>query len=85
MKRRDNGKTRQTVDRFKVLNAFVDCTLCELSRAESAVWLILYRDTKPDGIATASQTNIGKRAGMSDRTVRRVIGSLRERGLLVVV
>jgi hypothetical protein len=37
---------RPAGERFHVLNNFVDFTLAELSRAEIAVWLILYRDTR---------------------------------------
>jgi hypothetical protein len=39
--------------RFQVLNAFVDFALADLSRAEVAVWLVLYRDTR-DGTARTS-------------------------------
>ncbi|WP_168566919.1 helix-turn-helix domain-containing protein [Crateriforma spongiae] len=85
MTRTKNQPKRQTVDRFRVFNAFIDFTLRELSRTESAVWLVLYRDTKPDGIAKTSQADIAKRCGMSDRTVRRVIRRLEQLGLLLVV
>lgn len=44
---------RKTADRFRVLNAFVDFTLAELTRNEIAVWLVLYRDTR-DGMARTS-------------------------------
>jgi hypothetical protein len=64
------GKTR---DRFAVLNAFVDFTLAELTRNEIAVWLVLYRDTKPDGTARTSQADLARRAGTSDRSIRRAL------------
>lgn len=75
---------RKTADRFAVLNAYVDYTLRDLSRPESAVWLVLYRDTR-DGIAKTGQADIAKRTGLCDRTVRRAIKRLADRGLLVVV
>jgi len=71
--------------RFAVLNGFVDFTLRDLDRAELAVWLILYRDTKADGLVRTAQTDLARRAGVDVRTVRRAIGKLRDRGLLVVV
>lgn len=56
-------KRRRTAGRFAVLNSFVDFALAGLGRADMAVWLILYRDTK-DGIARTGQTDIARRAGV---------------------
>ena len=75
---------RRTADRFGVLNAFVDCSLVGLSRAELATWLCLYRDTR-NGTASTGQADIARRAGLSVRAVQKAIGRLCERGLLVVV
>jgi CRP-like cAMP-binding protein len=75
---------RKTGDRFAVVNAFVDFTLAELTRNEIAAWLVLYRDTKPDGTARTSQADLARRAGTSDRTVRRALDGLKRRGLLKV-
>src|SRR5438093_7612112 len=72
----NNGKaekpkrSKQTAERFGVINAFVDFTLGSLTRNESAVWLILWRDTK-GGTARTSQADLARRAGISDRTARR--------------
>jgi hypothetical protein len=71
--------------RFKVINTFADFSLAGLDRAEIAVWLLLWRDTKPDGLARTSQTDLARRAGTSDRTARRAVNSLRRAGLLTVV
>jgi hypothetical protein len=83
-----NGKPkrpkRMAADRFGVLNAFTDFTMGELSRAEIATWLILYRDTR-DGKAKTSQIDIARRAGIDARSVRRAIEGLRRRGLLLIV
>jgi hypothetical protein len=76
---------RRTADRFAVLNAFVDFALGGLTRNEIAVWLVLYRDTKPDGTARRSQADLARRAGTSDRTVRRALKRLETAGLLKVV
>jgi hypothetical protein len=88
--RRDGGKPQgkthggRASDRFAVLNAFVDLALAELTRAEIAVWLVLYRDTR-DGTARTSVTDIARRAGCDRSTVFRALGRLEERGLVKVV
>lgn len=81
------GKTagRRTGERFATLNTFVDFTLAELTRAETAVWLTLYRDTKADGTARTSQADMGRRAGVNVRTAKRAVLGLCRRGLLTVV
>ena len=77
-------KGKATGDRFPTLNRFIDFTLRDLDRNEIAVWLILFRDTR-DGIASTGQTDIGRRAGVAARTVRRVLAKLAARGLVQVV
>jgi AraC-like DNA-binding protein len=79
-----NAKGKAVAQRFKVLNTFIDFTMRELGRAALAVWLVLYRDTK-DGIAQTSQADIARRAGLSERHVRRVVSRLVRVGLLVLV
>jgi len=76
---------RATADRFAVLNTFVDCTIASLNRSEIVVWMILYRDTKRDGTARTGQADIARRAGITDRSVRRVIKKLQQKGLTEIV
>jgi hypothetical protein len=71
-------------ERFVVLNAFVDFALSDLRRAEIAVWLVLYRDTR-DGTARTSYDDIARRAGLNRRNVGRALRGLERRGLLKVV
>src|SRR5690348_14547199 len=71
-------------ERFRVLNAFIDFTLGDLNRGEIVCWLILFRDTR-DGVATTSQTSIARRAGISDRAVRKALGRLVKKGLVQIV
>ena len=86
----NNGKaekpkrTKQSADRFGTVNAFVDFTLGTLTRNETAVWLVLWRDTK-DGTARTAQSDIARRAGIGRRTVVRMIDSLTAKGLLRTV
>lgn len=73
-------------ERFAMLNAFVDNSMVDLSGNEAKVWLILFRDTKAaTGTAKTGQADIARRAGIDARTVRRILGSLVGKGLVVVV
>ena len=71
-------------ERFGVLNTFVDFGLAGLSRAEIAVWLVLYRDTKDD-TARTSYDDIARRGGLSRRSVGRALRSLGERGMVKTI
>jgi hypothetical protein len=81
---RKTSKRRSQL-RFEILNAFVDYGLIGLSRAELAVWLILYRDTKRDGTARASLADLARRAGIDRQTARRAVGRLASRKMLQVI
>jgi Helix-turn-helix domain len=81
-KKRDRRSSR---GRFESINAFLDVTFATLGRAELAVWLLLWRDTKPDGLARTSQDDLARRAGCNPRTVRRALVALGEKGLLTIV
>jgi DNA-binding CsgD family transcriptional regulator len=83
-KPKGSDNRRKVAGRFAVFNRFVDFTLADLSLRETKVWLILYRDARND-IARTSQADIARRAGISDRTVRRAITQLESRGLLKAV
>jgi hypothetical protein len=54
---------RSSRGRFRCINAFLDETMASLDRAALAVWLLLWRDTKPDGLTRTSQANLARRAG----------------------
>jgi hypothetical protein len=75
---------RSAGERFRTLNNFVDFTLAELSRAEIAVWLILYRDTR-DGTARTGMADLARRAGCSRRQIVRAVQRLEKLELLKVV
>lgn len=72
-------------ERFAVLNAFADCSLADLTGAETKVWLILFRDTKRTGTARTGQADIAHRAGISGRAVKLAVRSLKAKGFLQVV
>jgi hypothetical protein len=70
--------------RFAVLNAFVDFGMVDLDHPSRSVWLVLFRDTKPEGLARTAQTDIARRIGMSVSTVKRAIRKLETLGMLTV-
>ena len=83
--RRTTSKRRSEL-RFEILNAFVDDGgMIGLSRAELAVWLILYRDTKRGGTARASLADLARRAGIDRQTASRSVGRLARRKMLQVI
>jgi len=83
-KGKPDSEKRKAGERFAVLNAFADFALADLSRAEIAVWLVLYRDTR-DGTARTSYDDLARRAGMNRRNVGRAVRRLEARGLVKVV
>lgn len=83
-KAESKAPSKANAGRFEMLNSFVDCQLAECTRAELAVWLVLYRDSRK-GMACTAQSWIAKRANVDVRTVRTAIGKLKQRGLVDVV
>jgi hypothetical protein len=76
--------TKEVVwERSAVLNNFGDFTLQGLIRAEIAVWLILYRDTR-DGTARIGNDDQA-RPGLNRRNVGRTLRRLDKRGLVRAV
>jgi hypothetical protein len=81
--RRKTTKRRSRL-RFETLNAFVDTGMADLSRAELAVWLILFRDTKRDGTVRTSLNDLAGRGGMNRQTASRAVGRLARRKMLQI-
>lgn len=76
---------RRTAERFGSLNLFLDSTAGALTRGELLTWLILYRDTKPDGTTKTAQADIARRAGVDARSVRRALDRLAGFGLVKII
>jgi DNA-binding transcriptional ArsR family regulator len=68
--------------RFAVLNEFTDVTMRSLGLADVKVWLILFRDTRPNGLARTGQTDIAERTGLSVRSVKVALRRLRAAGIV---
>jgi hypothetical protein len=79
--RRPSEKVPGKLDRFKVLNDFVDIAMRELSDSALRAWFVLYRDTKPNGLAKTGLTDLARRAGFSHSTAKRAVRELIGRGL----
>ena len=71
--------------RFAVFNGFVDGAMGTLPRAAALVWVCLWRDTKPDGLARTAVTDLARRVGGDRSTVIRALRLLGKRGRLEVV
>lgn len=78
------GKPKGTGDRFAEINAFVDCSMADLARAELATWLVLWRDTR-NGTVRTSAADIARRIGTTRRAVTDALAGLRKRGLLTLI
>jgi DNA-binding transcriptional ArsR family regulator len=76
---------RPAAGRFAEINAFIDVTARGLELSQFAVWVVLWRDTKPNGLARTSTADLARRAGVSRRTVLRAVKALTKAGLLIVV
>ena len=77
-------RSRRHSGRFAVLNGFVDGIMGTLPRAAALVWVCLWRDTKPDGLARPAFTDLARRIGGDRRSVLRALRLLDDRGLLEV-
>jgi hypothetical protein len=71
--------------RFGVLNRFADTGARLVDTTAQACWWILYRETKPDGLATISHQRIAECVGVDRKTVTRALGRLEAARLLTVV
>jgi hypothetical protein len=76
---------RRSGVRFETLNAFVDEGMRLLSPHEAVVWLVLYRDSKPDGIARTAVDDVARRGGIGRRTALRALKRLERLRMLRVV
>jgi CRP-like cAMP-binding protein len=84
-RQKPKGGRRTRSERFAMLNAFADMGMADLTGAETKVWLILFRDTKADGLARTGQTDIARRSGLTIRGVQKALDKLQAKGLIRVV
>jgi hypothetical protein len=70
--------------RFAVVNHFVDNRMGTLPRGAALVWLTLWRDTQPNGLARSSIAWLAERIGCNRSTVVRAIRLLAKQGLVEI-
>lgn len=71
------------VVKIQTLNRFLDHAARSLTPAASLVWMTLLRDER-GGTARTAVTDLARRCGLSDRTVKRHLAVLKKRGLVEV-
>jgi hypothetical protein len=76
----------EKASRFDAINYVADSRLAELTPAEVAVWLLLFRDTSgKTGTARTAQSYLAARAGCKVLAVKRAIKGLERKRLLTVL
>jgi DNA-binding transcriptional ArsR family regulator len=76
---------RKVGDRFAVANAFADYGARLVDTTAQSCWWIVWRETKPDGLARVSFNRIAECIGKGRRTVIRTMKRLKRAGLITVV
>lgn len=72
---------KRDANRWQELNNFIDITMRDLTPAQTAVWLVLFRDERKS-VSKSAQTDIARRCGVSRESVSRAIAELERRGLI---
>ena len=75
---------RHKLNRFETINTFVDISMRGLSGRAALAWVVLWRDTKPNGLARTGVTDLARRMGCSAATAKRSLAELRTRKLIEV-
>jgi hypothetical protein len=71
--------------RFRTLNDFCDHSARCVDTTAQAAWLMLYRETKSNGVACMSHGQIAQMIGTSRRTVIRAVQHLEDAKLITVI
>jgi hypothetical protein len=70
--------------KLTTVNRFLDRSLPSLSPTAALVWVLLWRDERGGTVRTAA-SDLARRSGLSERTVKRGLRALREGGFVVPV
>jgi hypothetical protein len=68
-----------------MFNGFVDGVMGTLPPAAALVWVVLWRDTKPSGLARTGIADLARRIGRHRSTVMEGLGVLVDNGLVEIV
>lgn len=83
--KKGKGKSPETTARFKIMNEFADFSAKSVSVMAQAAWWILFRETKPNGLAKMSFNQLAEAIGKKRRATIYAIQELEKTGLLTVV
>jgi hypothetical protein len=75
-------KEEWQLKRDKINSQFIDEGQRYLAATDAAVWHTLARDTKYNGEAATAQTDIARRTGLGEKTVRRSLKKLQSMGFV---
>lgn len=78
-------RSARAIARFKTMNEFVDQSARLVDTTAQAVWLVLFREVRANGIGKVSFGQIAECIGVSRRTVIRAVQHLEEAKLVTVV
>ena len=82
---RPNGRRTPRSPRWTMLNNFTDYGQRRLIPSGVRVWLVLFRETKPGGLARVTIAQIAATAGISTRAVAYGLHELRDKRFVVLV
>ena len=78
------GRTHPLAAKVSLANRFLDRVARTLHPTTALVWMLLWRDER-EGKAQTAVSDLARRSGRSERTVKRALKELRVRGLLGTV
>lgn len=78
-------KVKSPRGRFETINFFTDHTMRGLTDRAVRAWLVLWRDTKQNGLARTGVADLARRMGCSPSTAKRALAELRRLELVEVV
>lgn len=79
-----SSPNKKGTERFAVLNKFVDTNMTDLTGADIKTWICLFRDVR-NGVAETSVCYISKRAGLSERIIKKSLKKLKDKGFVEVI
>ena len=75
----------RAVNRLKMENDFLDKVGMKLKPTTRYVWLLLLRDTKPDGTAQTAITDLARRSDVSTRSIDTALKELKQAKAIEVI
>lgn len=83
--RKPRTRNAAAIGRFQTMNEFIDLSARTVAPTAQAVWFVLFRETKPNGLASISFNQIADLIGLKRRAAMRAVQELEDAKLLTVV